>query len=310
VSTGAWNDALLHGRLGLGIASDEGQPSMQSQCHSVLGTVLAYRGEWAIAETEIAAATETARLRGDIEATATAMVAVAALAEARHEPTRVITELHALPDTVPMLARLAFWPTLITALIDDGQLDRAESQITDLVQAAAARRLGLEARVLGLRARLAASRRRRDEATDLFEAALGGYGPDDPLLERTLLLHAYGRGLLAQGQREKAVPLLHQARDTLASMGAAPFLERVDTDLASAGFEEVEKVAKASRTAKSPLDLTDRERDVAVLVAKGFTNPEVAEELYVSRKAVEYHLRNIFGKLGITSRRELRGQTL
>ena len=48
---------------------------------------------------------------------------------------------------------------------------------------------------------------------------------------------------------------------------------------------------------------------MAVLVAKGFTNPEVAEELYVSRKAVEYHLGNIFGKLGITSRRELRGQT-
>ena len=48
---------------------------------------------------------------------------------------------------------------------------------------------------------------------------------------------------------------------------------------------------------------------MAVLAAKGFTNPEVAEELYVSRKAVEYHLGNIFGKLGITSRRELRGRT-
>ena len=113
-----------------------------------------------------------------------------------------------------------------------------------------------------------------------------------------------------EGRGEKAVPSLHQARDTLASIGAAPFLERVDTDLTSAGFEPVEVVATASRTAKSPLDLTDRERDVAVLVAKGFTNPEVAEELYVSRKAVEYHLHNIFGKLGITSRRELRGQTL
>jgi DNA-binding NarL/FixJ family response regulator len=44
-----------------------------------------------------------------------------------------------------------------------------------------------------------------------------------------------------------------------------------------------------------------------VLVAKGYSNPEVASELYVSRKAIEYHLRNIYGKLGITSRRELRG---
>jgi DNA-binding NarL/FixJ family response regulator len=55
------------------------------------------------------------------------------------------------------------------------------------------------------------------------------------------------------------------------------------------------------------LEFTDRESDVVALVAKGMTNREVAEELYVSEKAVEYHLRNIFGKLGIRSRRELRG---
>ena len=45
---------------------------------------------------------------------------------------------------------------------------------------------------------------------------------------------------------------------------------------------------------------------MAVLVAQGLSNPEVAEQLYISRKAVEYHLRNIYGKLAITSRRELR----
>ena len=56
--------------------------------------------------------------------------------------------------------------------------------------------------------------------------------------------------------------------------------------------------------------MTDREHDVAVLVAKGYSNPEAASELYVSRKAIEYHLRNIYGKLGIASRRELRGLVL
>ena len=59
-----------------------------------------------------------------------------------------------------------------------------------------------------------------------------------------------------------------------------------------------------------PLQLTDRERDVAVLVAKGMTNREVAAELYVSPKAVDYHLGHIYGKLGITSRRDLRQRVL
>jgi DNA-binding NarL/FixJ family response regulator len=57
------------------------------------------------------------------------------------------------------------------------------------------------------------------------------------------------------------------------------------------------------------LALTEREQDVAALVAKGLTNREVAAELYVSTKAVEYHLGNVFGKLGISSRRELRNRS-
>ncbi len=52
--------------------------------------------------------------------------------------------------------------------------------------------------------------------------------------------------------------------------------------------------------------LTERERDVVALVRQGYTNREVAETLFVSVKAVEYHMGNIFAKLGIRSRRELR----
>jgi DNA-binding NarL/FixJ family response regulator len=78
----------------------------------------------------------------------------------------------------------------------------------------------------------------------------------------------------------------------------------VESDLRGAG------IRSGRRSSRTSLELTDRERDVAVLVGKGFSNPEVAAELYVSRKAIEYHLRNIYGKLGITSRRGLRGLEL
>ena len=48
--------------------------------------------------------------------------------------------------------------------------------------------------------------------------------------------------------------------------------------------------------------------DVVALVRKGMINKEITAEMYVSEKAVEYHLRNVYGKLGISSRRELRLQ--
>ena len=55
------------------------------------------------------------------------------------------------------------------------------------------------------------------------------------------------------------------------------------------------------------LALTSRETEVAHLVGKGLSNPEVAAELFISRKAVEYHLGNIYAKCGLRGRQELRG---
>lgn len=74
----------------------------------------------------------------------------------------------------------------------------------------------------------------------------------------------------------------------------------VADDLASCGIR--------TATKQSPLDFTEYEQDVVALVRKGMTNKEIAVEMYVSEKAVEYHLRNVYGKLGISSRRELRLQ--
>jgi DNA-binding NarL/FixJ family response regulator len=65
-------------------------------------------------------------------------------------------------------------------------------------------------------------------------------------------------------------------------------------------------IAEQPARARSALALTEREQDVVALVKKGMTNRQVASELYISSKAVEYHLRNVFGKLGVTSRSALR----
>ena len=56
----------------------------------------------------------------------------------------------------------------------------------------------------------------------------------------------------------------------------------------------------------SALALTSRETEVAHLVGKGMSNPEIAAELFVSRKAVEYHLGNVYAKCGLQARQQLR----
>ena len=204
----------------------------------------------------------------------------------------------------PMLAALTFWPSHAVALIETGQLERARTSIEGLESGAPARGLDMGARILGLRARLAKVQGELDHANELFQRALDGFGPDDPFLERTLLLHARGQLQLDRGDRTEAKTTLHIAHEALRSVSAEPFANQVQFDLKRTGART------SRRSIRSPLELTDREHDVAVLVAKGYSNPEAASELYVSRKAIEFHLQNIYGKLSIVSRRELRGLDL
>jgi ATP/maltotriose-dependent transcriptional regulator MalT len=135
----------------------------------------------------------------------------------------------------------------------------------------------------GLRARLAAAAGQPDEAARLFELAIATIRPDDGLLDRALLRHRYGRLLHARGNRREAVDHLRAAHEMFAGVSAEPYRQAV-------------------------ADFTEREQDVVALVRKGMTNKEIAQQMYVSEKAVEYHLRNVYGKLGISSRRELRLQ--
>jgi DNA-binding CsgD family transcriptional regulator len=300
VMSGDWDEALVQARTAASIASDHQQVWVESQCQAVLGTVLAYRGDWELAARHITNAETLAARRESIEAVITARIAAAAVGRAQGRPQPVIDALGGLPAVTPMIGALAFWPTLIGAYVDDGQLERAEDLIADLDQAAATRGLEFQARLSSLRARLAVAQGRPEAAIVHFDEALARFGPDDPFLDRALIHHAYGQLLRAKGDRQQAVTRLRTAHQLLSSVGADPFLARVDADLAAAGIRAPDK------SRRSTLDLTDRERDVAVLVAQGLSNPEVAEQLYISRKAVEYHLSNTYGKLGISSRKELR----
>jgi DNA-binding CsgD family transcriptional regulator len=122
--------------------------------------------------------------------------------------------------------------------------------------------------------------------------------PLRPELARSQLL--YGEWLRRRGRRVDARALLRAAHASLSAMGADAFAERARRELIATG-EHFRK-----RRARPTLDLTGQEHHIARLAAEGRTNPEIGAELFLSARTVEWHLRKVFTKLEISSRRELR----
>ncbi|HEY7438784.1 MAG TPA: LuxR C-terminal-related transcriptional regulator, partial [Acidimicrobiia bacterium] len=117
-------------------------------------------------------------------------------------------------------------------------------------------------------------------------------------LARARLL--YGEWLRREHRRVEAREQLRSAHGMFASMGAEAFAERARRELWATG-EVVRK-----REVDSSDSLTAQEAQVAFLVAEGYTNREIGGRLFISPRTVEYHLRKVFTKLDISSRREIR----
>jgi DNA-binding CsgD family transcriptional regulator len=111
----------------------------------------------------------------------------------------------------------------------------------------------------------------------------------------------YGEWLRREGRRSDARQELRSAHDVLIAAGVGGFAERARRELIAIG----DKVRR--RTAEARDELTPQEEQIALLARDGLSNLEIAAQLFISGRTVEWHLRKVFAKLGISSRTGLRG---
>ncbi|HEU4566603.1 MAG TPA: LuxR family transcriptional regulator [Marmoricola sp.] len=138
-----------------------------------------------------------------------------------------------------------------------------------------------------------------DTADEHFQAALAHHADSGRPLEAARTRLAYGEFLRRRRQRVAAREHLREALGAFEDAGAAPWAERARAALRASGE------TSRKRDQSTPTELTPQERQVAKLVASGLSNKDVAAQLFVSPRTVDFHLRNIFAKTGVASRTEL-----
>ena len=136
-------------------------------------------------------------------------------------------------------------------------------------------------------------------AEDLYHEALELLGRTRMAAHLARARLSYGEWLRRENRRIDARDQLRPAFEAFASMGAQAFAERARRELQATG----EKVRKRSDDTRG--ELTPQEEEIAQLAREGRTNPEIGAQLFIGSRTVEWHLRKVFTKLGISSRREL-----
>jgi DNA-binding CsgD family transcriptional regulator len=194
---------------------------------------------------------------------------------------------------------LSVWslPELVEAAARAGRTDLAADALERLTERTQAAGTAL---ALGIEARSRALLSDGEPAERLYREAVQRLGGTRmrPALFRAYLL--YGEWLRRENRRGDAREQLRAAYEGFIAMGMEAFAERSRGELLATG-ETVRKRAVQTR-----YEFTAQEVQIARLASDGLSNPEIGAQLFLSTRTVEWHLRKVFSKLGITSRRELR----
>jgi len=300
--TGEWDRALHTVEQGRALAASSGIVLTTPLLEWTAAEVHALRGNWPDAAT--AARTADAVTQDYDMMRIPTLLARAQIAEAEADYGKVRAALEPLTRMTSGTAvnESGLWPwadVMANALVLDGQPDSADAFLRPHEERARAQgrrsamaRLGYaRGRQLGAIGDLAAARRSFDESLELLDGTPLRY-------DLARVNFAYGQTLRRAGKRRDADAIISTARDIYLSLGAHTYVQRCERELKAGGLHMV-------RGARGHTELTPQEEAVTSLVAQGLSNREVAAELYVSPKTVQYHLTRIYAKLGIRSRSEL-----
>ena len=189
-------------------------------------------------------------------------------------------------------------PELVEAAVRTGETDVALDGVDRLTERTRAADTDL-ARGLALRSRALVGE--GVVAETAYRDAIDAFGrtPLRMFLARAQLL--YGEWLRRENRRVDAREQLRTAHEFFDRVGARAFAERAGRELAATGLTVRKRVDETRG------DLTPQELQIARLAGDGYTNPEIGAQLFLSPRTVEWHLHKVFTKLGISSRRALRG---
>jgi DNA-binding CsgD family transcriptional regulator len=300
---GAWDDVLLTAEQGFSAAAIRARRYALPLLHLAAGCVPAGRGAAEEAEDHARVAEEAAASVDYAQEGLYAAMARALVCQATGDYLGMADTLEPWRDDATLDGRsrmdAVLWrPLLAEGLIGSGQTGRAAAVLAQL--RADSGQVGyLQPALAWLDGWLAELRGAPEQAREIYQRGEDTAGTGSPV-HRARLLLAHGRLLRRTGNRRDAVERLRRANALFSGLRAAPFMARTEQELAACHLPR-------DPAKKQPvLSLTSRESEVAHLLGRGLSNPEIAAELFISRKAVEYHLGNIYAKCGVHGRQQLR----
>jgi DNA-binding CsgD family transcriptional regulator len=304
-TAGDWDDALAQAQAGLELAGEIGETYASVSGRIVRSLILLHRNDLPGAREAADAAEAELAGTGPRHRSHWARWARALILEADGQQDEAYAVLTGCWDWCARRGHAGEYrvlgPDLTRLALASGDRDRAR------VVAAALAGLAEQNQVPSLAAAALRCRGLADDDPETLAAAVRAYQGSPRLLELAGACEDAGAAYARQGDPKRARPLIEQALNIYEQLDAGRDLARAEAVLRQAGLRRGHRGPRG-RPAFGWSSLTPAKQAVASLVADGLTNPQIGDQLYISRRTVQTHLAHIFAKLDIASRAQLATQ--